>query len=433
MMETFTAKLSKPHKILLAVFTSLLLVLVMLPSEKANASRSSEQLLEIGKPYRLPLSVPEDSQQSLLESEKYHHQSFTVKRGDNLAKIFKRAGFSAQTLHAVTQIKNAKTLKKLHPSDTLTFISDDGKLIKLVYPLSPTRTLTINAISDKKFHSEITEKDVEIRLEFASAQIKSNFWNAGVSAGLTDKQIMNIANIFGWDIDFVNDIRKKDTFAVLFEQRYIDGQFVGNGKILAAEFINQDETFQAVKHNDGDFYTPSGRSMRKAFLRAPVNFKYVSSNFNPRRFHPVQKRYKPHNGVDYAAKTGTPVMAAGNGKVIAATYNKYNGHYVFIQHGDGIVTKYLHFSKRSVRKGQRVKQGQIIGYVGATGMAAGPHLHYEFVVNGVHRNPRTVKLPKAAPLPKKEKLEFRKKADQLLATLVSNKRVLLTYQSTEKN
>lgn len=432
MMETFTAKLSKPHKVLLAAFTSLLFILVMFPTEEANASRSTEQLLEVGKAYKLPISVPEESHQESESSTNHKKQTFTVKRGDNLAKIFKRAGFSAQTLHAVTQIKDAKTLKKLHPGDTLSFYADGDTLAKLVYPLSTTRTLTIQRSGDKQFNSEITEKDVETRLEFASAEITSNFWNAGVNAGLSDKQIMNLANIFGWDIDFVNDIRTGDSFSVLFEQRYIDGHFVGNGQILAAEFVNQDETFQAVKHSDGDFYTPSGRSMRKAFLRAPVNFKYVSSNFNPRRFHPVQKRYKPHNGVDYAAKTGTPVMAAGNGKVIAATYNKYNGHYVFIQHGDGIVTKYLHFNKRAVRKGQRVKQGQVIGYVGSTGLAAGPHLHYEFVVNGVHRNPRTVKLPKAAPLPKKEKAEFRKRADQLLATLVSNKRVLLTYQPTGK-
>lgn len=432
MMETFTAKLSKPHKVLLAAFTSLLFILVMFPTEEANASRSTEQLLEVGKAYKLPISVPEESHQESESSTNHKKQTFTVKRGDNLAKIFKRAGFSAQTLHAVTQIKDAKTLKKLHPGDTLSFYADGDTLAKLVYPLSTTRTLTIQRSGDKQFDSKITEKDVETRLEFASAEITSNFWNAGVNAGLSDKQIMNLANIFGWDIDFVNDIRTGDSFSVLFEQRYIDGHFVGNGQILAAEFINQDETFQAVKHSDGDFYTPSGRSMRKAFLRAPVNFKYVSSNFNPRRFHPVQKRYKPHNGVDYAAKTGTPVMAAGNGKVIAATYNKYNGHYVFIQHGDGIVTKYLHFNKRAVRKGQRVKQGQVIGYVGSTGLAAGPHLHYEFVVNGVHRNPRTVKLPKAAPLPKKEKAEFRKRADQLLATLVSNKRVLLTYQPTGK-
>lgn len=169
--------------------------------------------------------------------------------------------------------------------------------------------------------------------------------------------------------------------------------------------------------------------MRKAFLRAPVNFKYISSNFKRKRFHPIQKRWKAHNGTDYRAKKGTPVVAAGNGKVIQSTYNKYNGNYVFIQHGDGIVTKYLHFSKRAVKKGQRVKQGQVIGYVGSTGMSQAPHLHYEFLVNGTHRNPRTVKLPDAKPIAKKYKQEFTLLAKQRLTELASSKRTLLAQQN----
>ncbi|NNJ71625.1 MAG: peptidoglycan DD-metalloendopeptidase family protein, partial [Enterobacterales bacterium] len=152
--------------------------------------------------------------------------------------------------------------------------------------------------------------------------------------------------------------------------------------------------------------TPDGLSMRKAFLRAPLDFKYISSSFNPKRFHPILRRVKAHRGVDYRAPTGTPVKSAGDGKVIASAYNKYNGHYVFIQHGQKYVTKYLHFSKRAVRKGQRVKQGQTIGYVGSTGQSQAPHLHYEFLVNGVHRNPRTVNLPDAEPVAKKERKEF---------------------------
>jgi murein DD-endopeptidase MepM/ murein hydrolase activator NlpD len=188
---------------------------------------------------------------------------------------------------------------------------------------------------------------------------------------------------------------------MIYEKKYIEGEYIGTGNILAAEFVNQNELFQAVRFTDDEYYTPDGKSMRKTFLRAPVSFKYISSNFKRKRFHPVQKRWKAHRGVDYAAKTGTPVVAAGNGKVTHSAYNKYNGHYVFIQHGNGIVTKYFHFSKRAVKKGQRVKQGQLIGKVGATGLAAGPHLHYEFLLNGVHRNPRTVKLPDAKPIAKK--------------------------------
>ena len=165
--------------------------------------------------------------------------------------------------------------------------------------------------------------------------------------------------------------------------------------------------------------------MKKAFLRAPVNFKYISSSFNPRRLHPVTKTVKPHNGIDYAARTGTPVVSSGNGKVIKAGYSKYNGNYVFISHGTQYVTKYLHLDKKMVRTGQKVKQGQKIGTVGATGRVTGPHLHYEFLVNGVHRNPKTVKLPKSEPLPRDELAKFKPIADNFLAQLQRNRELQL--------
>ena len=165
--------------------------------------------------------------------------------------------------------------------------------------------------------------------------------------------------------------------------------------------------------------------MRKSFLRAPVNFRYISSSFKRNRFHPVQKRWKAHRGVDYAADRGTPVIAAGDGKVIKAAYDRYNGHHVFIQHGEKYVTKYLHFTKRKVKNGQTVKQGQLIGTVGSTGLASGPHLHYEFLVDGVHRNPRTVNLPKALPIAKKESIKFSDIAEVRLQQLNNNKRIML--------
>ena len=259
--------------------------------------------------------------------------------------------------------------------------------------------------------------------------ITSSFWNAGIVAGLDDGQIINLANIFGWDIDFALDIRKYDSFHVVYENKYIDGNFIGSGKILAAEFINQNESYKAIRFTDGDYYTPEGKSMRKAFLRAPVNFRYISSNFNPKRYHPIQKRVKPHRGTDYRAKTGTPVVAAGNGRVIKAGFDRHNGNYVFLQHGDGIETKYIHFSKRAVKKGQRVKQGQVIGYVGSTGMSQAPHLHYEFLVNGVHKDARKVKLPDAKPLNKKYRSEFNKIAQLRLNELSGSRQALLVMNN----
>ena len=242
---------------------------------------------------------------------------------------------------------------------------------------------------------------------------------------------MSLAGIFGWDIDFGLDIRAGDSFSVLYETQYVDGEFISNGNIVAAQFSNQGHLYQAVRHSDGNYYKPDGASMRQAFLRAPVSFQYVSSNFNPRRLHPVLGTVRAHNGVDYVAPVGTPIMAAGDGRVIASAYNKLNGHYVFIQHANNIVTKYLHLSKRLVANGAKVRQGEAIGRLGATGRVTGAHLHYEFLVSGVHRNPRTVKLPQATPLQGAEKNQFTAQAQQILAQLSSNERVLLAKTSGE--
>jgi len=433
-------QLPKQHKVILSSFSVFLLLLLLVPSEKATASRqTSENSLEIGKRYQLaipeqelPAKAERSSAKVKLSSDveaepRLSWQTAKVRSGDSLAKIFKRFGFSAKTTHQVAKAKgqDSKLLKKLDVGDTLRIGSNDNnQLVSLEYPLSKTQTLFVD-LTDNGYQSYKETKTVETRETIAHGVIKSNFWSAGIEAGLNDGQIINLANIFGWDIDFALDIRKGDSFHVVYENRYIDGEYIGTGKILAAEFINQDDPFQAIRFKDGEYYTPDGKSMRKAFLRAPVNFKYISSNFKPRRFHPIQKRWKAHRGTDYRANKGTPVVAAGNGKVTHSTYNKYNGNYVFIQHGNGIVTKYLHFSKRAVKKGQRVKQGQVIGYVGSTGMSQAPHLHYEFLLNGVHRNPRTVKLPDAQPIAKKYKAEFALLAEKRLDELSGSKRALL--------
>ena len=260
--------------------------------------------------------------------------------------------------------------------------------------------------------------------------ITNSLFLAGKDAGLTDALVMELAGIFGWDIDFILDIREGDQFTVIYEEKYVEGEKIANGKILAAEFLNQGKSYKSVRYTDSlgnsEYYTPAGLSMRKAFLRAPVDFSYISSSFNPRRYHPILKRVKAHNGVDYRAPKGTPVKAAGDGKVIISAYSKYNGHHVFVQHGQKYVTKYLHFTKRKVRSGQKVKQGQIIGYVGATGLAEAPHLHYEFLVNGVHRNPRTIKLPDAQPINRKEKNAFIKQTKRFVKLLETQRQVYAT-------
>lgn len=428
-------KLPKKHKLLLAGVVTFISALVLLPSEKASASRhTNHDALEIGKRYELAIEVEKLEQEAVsakaeevLPEVTLNFKEFKVKKGDNLAKIFKRAGFSASTLHKIVNAnKLNKQLTKIHPGDSLFFAANENnELIQLNYQISRTETLVVKLNDDQTISSSLDKKAIEKRTDYASGTIDSSFWNAGLSAGLNEKQIISFANIFGWDIDFANDLRKGDAFTLIYENHYVDGEFIGTGKILAAEFVNQGESYAAVRHTDDNFYTPEGRSLRKAFLRAPVNFRYISSNFNPRRKHPVTGRVKAHRGIDYAAKTGTPVVAAGNGTVIKAGYNKYNGNYVFIRHGQQYVTKYLHLHKRKVKRDEKVKQGELIGTVGATGRVTGAHLHYEFLVNGVHRNPRTVKLPKAQSLPKSELANFRPYAQEMLVSLQKNRELQL--------
>ncbi|MCF2949521.1 peptidoglycan DD-metalloendopeptidase family protein [Paraglaciecola aquimarina] len=427
MLKKSIKNLPTPHKWLISVVVGILFILMLLPSEPASAYKNTTNL-EIGKRYNLNLdasNLPKETTSAAEEQETKY--TFTVKSGDNLAIIFKRAGLSPQETYRVSKAgKLAKKLLKIMPGESLELdINSEGKLDALFYSYSATDTLVINKDEQQNFVSSIQSKTVDTRINYAQGEISNSLWNAGRNAKLSDNQIMSLAGIFGWDIDFALELRAGDSFYVMFEERFIDGEFAEHGDIIAAQFVNQGETYSAIRYSDGSYYTPEGRSMRKSFLRAPVNFKYISSNFNPKRFHPIQKRVKPHNGTDYRANTGTPVVAAGDGKVTHSTYNKYNGHYVFIQHSNNIVTKYLHFSKRAVKKGQKVSQGQVIGYVGSTGMSQAPHLHYEFLVNGVHRNPRTVSLPKAQPIAKAEKDKFAQVAEQRMQQLNNNKRIML--------
>ena len=345
----------------------------------------------------------------------------TVRSGQSLDGIFRQQGFSANTLHRImTLSKETKQLTKIRPGDLFEFQRHDDKSLKRMrYAIDEAHYLIIDYDGQQALAS-FEARDMFTEPTETSGTITSSLFLAGKQAGLSDKMVMKLANLFGWDIDFVLDIREGDRFYLVYEKVYRDGSFLRDGEIIGATFVNQGEKFQAIRFDiDGrtQHFAPDGRNMRKAFLRAPLNFSYISSNFNPKRYHPILKRVKAHNGIDYKAPRGTPVFTAGDGKVIRSAYSKYNGHHVFVQHANSIVTKYLHFTKRTVKKGQRVKQGQVIGYVGSTGLAQGPHLHYEFLLNGVHRNPRTVSLPKADPLGKTQMSEFQQQAAPVLSQL----------------
>jgi murein DD-endopeptidase MepM/ murein hydrolase activator NlpD len=347
--------------------------------------------------------------------------SVTVRRGQTLDAIFREQGYSIGLLHQILALDgDTKGLTRIRPGDVFDFREDDqGGLSEMRYALDEARYLRV-AVIGERIDSRVEQREIVADVAETEGVIESSLFLAGKRAGLSDAMVMNLANIFGWDIDFVLDIRKGDRFMVVYEKLYRDGEFLRDGRILGATFVNQGERFQAIwfEHGDiADYFAPDGRNMRKAFLRAPLNFSYISSNYNPRRMHPVLKRVRPHNGTDYYAPPGTPVYAAGDGTVIRSAYSKTNGHHVFIKHANSIVTKYLHFTKRTVKEGQKVRQGQTIGTVGSTGLASGPHLHYEFVLNGVHRNPRTVPLPKVEPLGAEALAVFQEHAAPMLTQL----------------
>ncbi len=350
--------------------------------------------------------------------------SVKVRPGDSLARIFKRQGFDSRQLHDILAMgKRTRILKHLRPGQIFRFQSDEnGQLLAMEYQLSRLESLLVRKTPEGQYTTSTQVRSLDTRHAYASGSINSSLFEAGKLAGMNDRLIMDLVAIFGWDIDFALDIRRGDSFSLLYEEQFLDGKKVRDGPILAAEFTTQGHTFKAVRYTDAsghsDYYSPDGHSMRKAFLRTPVDFRRISSRFG-KRHHPVLNTMRMHKGVDYSARRGTPIKAAGGGKVIFRGRKGGYGRVIILQHGGHYSTLYAHMSafKKGIRTGSRIRQGQVIGFVGSSGRATGPHLHYEFRVNGVHRNPLTVKLPDAAPIKKAFRQDFAQKAQGLMRQL----------------
>ena len=346
-----------------------------------------------------------------------------IRSGDTLAGIFSRLGINPAELVQMLALPEAvKYLKTLKVGTEIRFAKTGSLLDKFEYEIDDFNTLSIVRDGDTLNATVATIKR-DIRQAAASGQISRSLFVDLQRAGVPDATIMAFADLFGWDVDFVRDIKKGDRFKIIFEEVFREGQKVGNGRILAAEFINGEKTLRAFyfKSSDGTegYFSQNGDAMKKAFLIAPLNFTKVSSRFNLARMHPVLNRIRAHKGVDYAAPMGTSVRAVANGRVDFAGKQNGYGNVIVLQHGERYTTLYGHLMKfaSGISRGDNVKQGQLIGYVGMTGLATGPHLHYEFRINGVHVDPLKVKLPKAIPLEKKYLASFRQAADPLIAQL----------------
>ena len=347
-------------------------------------------------------------------------RELTVSNGDTLSGLLQSQGVSPGDVHRlVTANDRLKALTRIRPGDILRIALDaEGKLEALEYKVSLIESLQAEHTAEGW---QVTEqvREYERQMRYAEATITDSLFLSGQRAGMNDKLIMQLVNIYAWDIDFVLDIRQGDSFRVLFEELYLDGEKVGVGNITMAEFRNRDRDLVAFRYEtpegDVDFLDLNGNSLRRAFIRTPVEFARISSRFNPNRRHPILNTLRAHRGVDYAAPTGTPIRASGDGRVEFVGVKGGYGNTVVIKHGQQYSTLYAHMSRfaNGMRNGTRVRQGQTIGYVGKSGLATGPHLHYEFLVNGVHRDPLTVQLPKARGVQDGDRQQFLVYANRL--------------------
>ncbi|CAH9018814.1 M23 family metallopeptidase [Candidatus Nitrosacidococcus sp. I8] len=354
-------------------------------------------------------------------------QEVIVNKGDSLSVIFANSGLDPRESYEIISLgKIASPLAYLMPGNLLkiAYTESEGvrKLSKLRTNINTTDYLEIYQ-KDNKLQARRITQEPDIHHKLVVGTIKHSLVKDGLHAGLKNTQIMNLAHIFGEDIDFTSDLQPKDRFRVLLEESYLQDKVIEKETIIAAEFINQGKIFRAIRYTDlygnSNYYTPEGESLRRDFSRAPVHYTRISSYFSSKRKHPVLQKDRAHNGVDYAAPSGTPIQAASNGKVIFSGKKGGYGNVVILKHNEKYRTLYAHLSrfKKGLKQDTKVKKGEIIGYVGQTGLATGPHLHYEIRVNGTPRNPLTVELPKAENIPATLMKDFRNTAHELITQL----------------
>jgi len=360
-------------------------------------------------------------EQPLDVTEELEH---TVRSGESLSSIFSDLNLSREDLHKIVHANaTGKQFADVAPgNDVVATLNADGELERLTYAKTPFETL-IATRHDDEFDVELLSKKVDYQLASAKATIHASLFEDGTRAGLPEKLILKLADIFAWDIDFALNLREGDQFTVVYEKLFVDGKEFDSGDILSVEFVNQGKVYTAVRFEDNQgntgYYTPEGNSLRKAFLQTPMDFAKISSHFDLHRKHPILNTIRAHKGVDYSAATGTPIKSTGDGKIIFKGGMNGYGNVVEIEHGQKYSTLYAHLSgfKSGLKTGGSVKQGEVIGYVGSTGLATGPHLHYEFRINGEHVNPLTVKLPHSLPMDATVLAKFKAQTQPLLAQL----------------
>ncbi len=345
--------------------------------------------------------------------------SIKIRKGDTLSQIFSRNGFGIAEAYAVAKNEHGKALLMLRPGQVIKVKrGPDGQLGQLRYQLSPTTLLDLRMTNEPlNYQAELVESKFEIKIKKVRGTIHNSLLRTARLQGIPYRIMEKFIQLFGWQVDFSTDIRKNDRFSIIYQEIHHEEGKVSTGDIIAAELVVSREKLRAIYHKDKegriDYFAPDGSGIKGEFLRSPLKYANITSNFSKSRLHPIKKIWRAHRGVDYGAPTGTPVMATGDGVVIEAARNGDYGKRVMIRHGNSYETVYAHLSRygKGIKRGTRVSQGEIIGYVGSTGLSTGPHLHYEFRINGVHKNPVTVDLPKSEPIDKDSLAEFKKNSD----------------------
>lgn len=386
-----------------------------------DTGRSSAALQDLAT--QAPPLPPEPAEEANLV--RLESRELVVKNGDSLSILFDRNGLKPIDWMALAKLDGtAKRLLRLRPGDKLMLgLDDQQRVAALDMRIDDTQTLRIRRDDDGKFQQTLLVDDLSVREVAVEGVIENSLFLSAKAAGLSDRLTMELTDIFAWDVDFALDIRAGDRFRVIYEELYRDGKLLKEGNILAAEFTNRGDALRAVRYVDSDeraaYYAPDGKPMKKAFLRSPVDFTRISSRFSMGRKHPILNKIRAHKGVDYAAPRGTPIKAAGAGKVVFAGNKGGYGRVVILQHAGKYQTLYAHLNsfRRGIRKGVSVSQGDTIAYVGMSGLATGPHLHYEFLVGGKHVDPLRVKLPSAPPIASAEMERFQSQTATLLAKL----------------
>jgi len=407
------------HLYLLLVGIIFLISMTLFSNIKIDSNSPKEALFS-------QVSMEELDLESAVEAETSNFiklKRAEIKRNDSLFSILKRLGIEEKNIVTLVNSDRSNLLAQIKIGKTLEVgISDFNKVISLNY-IKDFKSGVRAKKSGEVYEIEEYELNTEKYRVFKNIEINNSLYVDGLKEGLPDSVIMDLVYIFGWDIDFVHDIRPGDSYSLIYEEVFVNGEKKLDGDILIAEFINRDRTHTAIRYKlqngFSEYFSLEGRNVKKAFLRSPVKFSYISSSYNLKRRHPILHKIRAHTGVDYAASRGTPVRTTGDGTVVFADKKGGYGNLVEIKHTEDYSTRYAHLNKfhSKIKVGKKVNQSETIGYVGRTGTATGDHLHYEFRVNGKHTNPLTVKLPNAKPIHENDKDSYGLHAKKILADL----------------